>query len=358
MASPPISHLPKNILKGPPCDPASAYGDLAYSNLPVPTHTSKSSRIVTGSTSERLLKVENTSKEFEAILASTLEKTNRRILKRFGDLSVDYNELGANYNAFSLSEAPLIAGSIERLGQASDGTYLSTQNLVANLSFAFSEPLGEQTQFLGIIRQVLKYRRQKITQVEQASELLEQKKSSLESWLRSEQEAKRIDGALIEIDAPLAVSNVQEEGVLATEFPPTHDSQSSGSTGNQSVATPPEESKKRNSIGFKFGFGKLNHAIHSFTDTDPALSRRNKIGATKELITSLETASRNSKRDLDYIDRTLSREVEDWEEKRRDDWRNLIGAVGDNYVEYARKCLEVWEDAAKEIQAIPAAAFF
>lgn len=337
MISPPVSLLPKNILRAPPLDPAKAQGDLAYANLPIPAHTSKASKSASDPVSTRLLAVEKTSKDFEAILSSTLEKTNRRILKRFGDLSVDYNELGANYNAFSLSEAPQIAGSIEKLGQACDETYLAMANLVFSLSNAFSEPLGEQTQMLTIIRQLLKYRRQKMTQVEQTGDLLQQKRESLESLERSEIEAKRIDGVL----------NQMGHDTPAGEFPPTHDPQPQSS--------PP---KSKTSIGGFFGLGKLNHAIHSLTDTDPALSRRNRIGSTKELIGSLEVASQNSARDLKYIDETVSAEIDEWEESRRRDWSQLTASVGNSYVEWAKKCLESWEETERTIQEIPAREFF
>ena len=53
------------------------------------------------------------------------------ILIKITDLSKDYESLGGAYNAFSLNESggslPL---AIERVGQASDGTYLSLQELV------------------------------------------------------------------------------------------------------------------------------------------------------------------------------------------------------------------------------------
>lgn len=336
-----MSLLPKSILRAPPENPARAHDDVAYLNLPAPSHTSKATKNATDTTSQRLLEVEKTSKEFEAILSTTLEKTNKRILKRFSELSVDYNELGANYNAFSLSEVPQIAGSIEKLGQASDETYLAMANLVYALSNAFSEPLGEQTQMLAIVRQVLRYRRLKMTQAEQTTELLAEKRASLESMERSEVEAKRIDGALNRLSESPPPSE-------RSEFPPTHDA---------SPSSPPM--KPRTSIGgFKFGLGKLNHAIHSLTDTDPALSRRNKIGNTRELIAALETADTNSSKDLEYIDKTVTREIEEWEESRRRDWRQLTKSVGTSYVEWARKCLEAWEEADRAIDAIPAHEFF
>jgi hypothetical protein len=345
LTSPPISLLPKNILRAPPHEPASAHDDPAYANLPIPSHTSKASKTATDAASVRLLAVEKNSKEFEALLASTLEKTNRRTLKRFNDLSIEYNELGGDFNAFSLSEPPQLASSIEKLGQACDETYLSTSNLVFTLSNAFTEPLGEQTQMLAIVRQVLKYRRQKMTQVEQASDLLATKRAQLEQLERSEQEAKRIDGAL----------NRMSESTVG-EFPPTHDAAQVNAQADQAPRKPASSTL---SVGsFKMGLGKLNHAIHSLTDTDPALTRRQKIGATRELIASLEVAAQNSARDLKYVDATILHEVETWEESRREDWRKLMESVGVAYIAWAKKALDSWTDALHTIEQVPAHEYF
>lgn len=202
-------------------------------------------------------------------------------------------------------------------------------NLAYALSNVFSEPLAEQTQMLAIVRQVLRYRRLKITQAEQTTELLAEKKAQLEQMERSESEAKRIDGALTRM--------TNED-----EFPPTHD-----------ATTPTTTPSRKSSMGFKFGLGKLNHAIHSLTDTDPALSRRNRIGATREFIASLEVACQNSERDLKFIDETITSELAAWEASRREDWRRLTRCVAGSYVEWARKCLESWTEVEKAVDAIP-----
>lgn len=179
-----------------------------------------------------------------------------------------------------------------------------------------------------------------MTQVENTTELLTLKREQLESLERSDMEAKRIDGVLSR----------------------TMDSPSNGHTEHEEQQQPeqaPSPAKSRTSIpGFKFGLGKLNHALHSLTDTDPALSRRNRIGSTKELISSLEIASDNIVRDLKYIDETISREIDEWEESRRKDWRQLTASVSNTYVQWAKKCLESWETAEKTIAEIPAHEYF
>lgn len=352
LSSPPVSLLPKNVLKAPPENPAAAHGDLSHSNLPIPAHTSKKSKTASDPTSERLLKVEETSKAFEGLLNSTLEKTNRRIMKRYGDLALDYNELGAQLNAFSLSEEQPAAGAVEKLGQACDETYLATNNLVHSLGNVFGEPLAEQGQILAIVRQVLKYRRQKMTQVEHAEELLQRKRDSLDQLERSEQEARRIDGAL---------GRLQQSQPDPGQFPPTHDfaapgaskqasTQTGGASADGSLPSSTNGSLSARKSSLTSGFmGRINHAIHSLTDTDPALARRQKIGSTRELIQSLEVASRNSGRDLKYIDEKVSDEVEKWEADRRRDWQLLMASVGACYVEWAKKCLESWQEAERAV---------
>ena len=68
------------------------------------------------------------------------------------------------------------------------------------MSSSFSEPLAESSQFAEILRSVLKYRRQKALQLELTKETLQNKSSQLISLEKSEQEARRIEGALARID--------------------------------------------------------------------------------------------------------------------------------------------------------------
>src|SRR5277367_678901 len=131
-------------------------------------------------------------KEYELLIGAGLEKVIRRLIKRHSDLSKDYEALGGAYNAFSLNEnggsLPL---AIERVGQASDGTYLSLQELVLGLSASFAEPLAESSQFAENLRSVLKYHRQKELQLELTNDTLAAKTPQLSSLEKSEQEARR-----------------------------------------------------------------------------------------------------------------------------------------------------------------------
>ena len=279
LTSPPISLLPKNILKGPVVDPSAASDDVAYNHLPTP---SASGKLKEGK-HENLWWVDYDvkTKEFESLCAVHLEKIQRRIVKRYMDMSADYAELGATYNSFSLSENGSLAEAIEKIGQASDSTYLAMQEFARGQATEFGEPLGEFSQTAGIVRLLLKYRHQKALQNEATAETLAQKQTQLDTLERSEMEARRIEGALARTD--LDASGQRSAQNVSSIIPPEQES-SSAAMDEASESLKP---KKRLSGGLKM-FGKLNHAIHGIIDVDPQATRRNNIGKTKENIVQVE----------------------------------------------------------------------
>jgi sorting nexin-41/42 len=85
--------------------------------------------------------MEAAAKEYEQVIGAGIEKVVRRLIKRYSgissldytniELSKEYESLGGAYNAFSLNEnGGSLPQAIERVGQASDSTYLSIQELV------------------------------------------------------------------------------------------------------------------------------------------------------------------------------------------------------------------------------------
>jgi sorting nexin-41/42 len=242
--------------------------------------------------------MEAAAKEYEQVIGAGLEKVVRRLIKRYSELSKDYEALGGAYNAFSLNESggslPL---AIERVGQASDGTYLSLQELVYSqryeltqvlgLSSSFAEPLAESSQFAEILRQVLKYRRQKALQLELTKDTLQSKRASLSTLEKSEQEARRIEGALARIEGSQIIPR-QPPPQPAAEEPPSSPEQERDEEEVTSPSSSPKKPKKRLSgVGKVFGFGKLNYAMKGIIDADPETTRRNNIGKTREAITQV-----------------------------------------------------------------------
>ena len=73
---------------------------------------------------------EQSSKELEHLLQGPMEKVNRRLLTHLGAWGDDMADLGARFNAFSLSEqSQSLSAAIENKGQAVETTYVSTSEL-------------------------------------------------------------------------------------------------------------------------------------------------------------------------------------------------------------------------------------
>ena len=174
----PAASIPKNNLQAPPLDPANP--TPAHSYLPIPSANAKLHK--SGSTSSSgtptsppqsavmasaaahttpqvqytrfppasqgeisetdldpyFSTFETSSKELETLLAGSMEKVNARLLRHLYSLGDDLMDLGARYNAFSLSEqSASVAQAIEKIGQACDFTYIQSRDLSSALSAGF-----------------------------------------------------------------------------------------------------------------------------------------------------------------------------------------------------------------------------
>lgn len=347
-----MASIPKSNMKAPPLDPANP--TPAHQWLPVPSSSAKlrsasntsssgtpinpSDRSAMSSsaahsipgpqvfgrfppTSRNLSEqdldpyftnFEASTRELELLLQGNIERVNRRTLSHLNSLSADLAELGARYNAFSLSEpSPTVAPAIERVGQAIDSNYLATEELSSTLGASFAEPMRESAQFAGVVRNVLRFRILKRVQEEMTKDELQKKRALLESLERSESEAKRIEQYLnnpsgqappgpkrtnssssarsASSEPSQATSPHDDTASIDSDFPPTHADLPSSQHGRQNGdnATP-QRSKSQNAGSGGGGFvankilGRINHAIHGIVDVDPERTRRDQIGKTRE----------------------------------------------------------------------------
>lgn len=233
-----------------------------------------------------------------------MEKVNRRTLSHLSAWAEDLSELGARLNAFSLSEqSQSLASSIEKTGQAVDGTYIATAELSSSLSASFAEPMRESAQFAGVVRSVLRYRVLKRIQEEMTKDELEKKKALLESLERSEAEAKRLEQHLSGATYSQPVRNrstsnssqrssgherrpEEDTASIDSDFPPTHGDVPSSSQGSPeasatSTTSPHKKSPSGNFVTNKL-FAPITHAFRGMADVDPERTRRDQIGKTKE----------------------------------------------------------------------------
>ncbi|KAJ2855025.1 Sorting nexin, cytoplasm-to-vacuole targeting pathway/endosomal sorting [Coemansia erecta] len=127
----------------------------------------------------------------------TIEKSERRIYRKLGELSNDYVELGAALNGFSLIDHPDgLAAAIERSGQAVDNSYIEISQLLRQMESELSEPIHEYSQYSLMLKQVLRFRLLKNLQVESVQEALLRQRDRLERLLQADDEAKRLAHAL------------------------------------------------------------------------------------------------------------------------------------------------------------------
>ncbi|KIX96939.1 uncharacterized protein Z520_07053 [Fonsecaea multimorphosa CBS 102226] len=415
----PVSSVPKNNLKAPPLDPANP--TPAHNWLPIPSSSAKlrpngptsstgtpisppdqtfpsaASHTTPGPqifgrfpvSSERLsetdldpyfINFEANTRELEILLQGSIEKVNRRTIEHLTKLSADLAELGARYNGFSLSEqSPTVAAAIERVGQAVDSTYISTEELSLSLGATFAEPMRESAQFAGVVRNVLKYRVLKRVQQEMTREDLEKKRHLLDQLERSESEAKRIDAYLAgstTLASPprRSTSNASARGPperrdgqheetesVDSDFPPTHgeppSSPPSAAQGQpQQNPTSPTSHKKSPSGNFVTNkiFGSFRHAVNGFVDVDPERTRRDQIGKTRESLSQLEQALEVSEKDVHDATQGVMRDLKRFQKEKEDDLQRYMVSYARCHIEWARKNLETWSEARDEVDKIVA----
>ncbi|KAK7924064.1 PX domain-containing protein [Apiospora marii] len=409
LQSHPVASVPKSILKAPPLDTANP--TEAHSHLPIPATSSKlkgasasgppatfdSPSATTGpqilqrfppdthSLSEQELDpyfngFESSIKDMEHLLMGSMEKVNRRTLSHLTALSGDMSDLGAKYNAFALSEQdPSLAAAIERVGQAADSSYIATEELAGSLGASFAEPMRENAQFAGVIRNVLRYRTLKRVQQEMTNDELIKKRQLLEQLERSEAEARRIEqylsssqqigSAQQQHQPPRRSSSMRENSTqqhhressgedtasIDSDFPPTHGDFSSAPSARVGAPerSPPSHKKmpSGNSITNKI-FGPIRHAVQGVVDVDPERTRRDTMGKTHESIEHLEQAQVAAAQDVKDASGSILKDLKRFQGEKEEDLRRYMLAYAKSQIEWARKNKEAWEEAKAEIQKI------
>lgn len=368
----PVASIPKSIFKAPPLDPANP--TAAHSYLPIPASSAKlksqaigpgvEAAFGTGSNpglarfppenaqlSEQELDPYFTSfeasiKELEQLLMGPMEKVNRRTLSHLSNLASDLSELGAKYNAFALSEQdPTLGPVIERIGQAVDMSYVATEELSSSLGASFAEPMRENAQFAGVVRNVLKYRVLKRVQQEMTNDELNKKRLLLDQMEKSEAEARRIDQYLSgnqQTQPPRKSTSTQEspnshrrEGSqedtasIDSDFPPTHGDISSapsakiGAPERTNNSPSHKKAPSGNSITNKI-FGPIRHAVQGVVDVDPEKTRRDTIGRTRESIAQLEQAQVAVAQDVKDASASVLKDMKRFQREKEEDLRRYM----------------------------------
>ncbi|KAJ6624964.1 hypothetical protein B0H10DRAFT_2005063 [Mycena sp. CBHHK59/15] len=335
--SPPLSLLPKNILKSPSHNPTDQNASPAYAALPNP-----SAAHPLRNPDQRFLDSEAFTNKFANHVSGPMEKVTRRALKRWSDQAQDHADLGAALNGFSLHENGDLSGAIEKTGQAVDATYVSTTKLLQELEQNWAEPLHEYTQFAAIIKKLLAYRHQKNVQYEMTQDALESKREQLEELEKSEREARRLDSAL-------------GRGRASEPTSPTEQGGEEPQRQSQSAYLPPHPGPnpaRRRAPGMGL-LNALSYTLHGMMDVDPETARRNGITKTRESISQLEDALHLSAQDLKYSSSTIQADLDRFQRQKVADLREMAISMARTHRDWCKKNLEAWEEAKKEIDKIP-----
>lgn len=339
---------------------------------------------------------ENNTKELETLLTGSMEKVNQRILRHLYSLGDDLMDLGARYNAFSLSEqSASVAHAIEKTGQACDYTYIASRDMGSALSAGFAEPMRESAQFASVVRSVLKFRVLKRVQEDMTRDELEKKHTMLEQLERSEAEAKRIEQYMsssgMQNTPRRSASSAshsersrqpreEDNNSVDSDFPPNTRSSSvptaqqgePGSDEYQSSPPPANGSHKRATSGVANKlFGRLTHAIQGVTDADPERARRDALGKTKESLSHLGEALEVSKKDVTDASTGVMEELRRFQGEKEEDLNNymvrfmrvsqFIRLTTDivsqlnfarSHLEWSKRSMHEWQNAKGEIEKI------
>ena len=111
--SPPLTLLPKNILKAPSHNPIDENASPAYAALPNP-----SAAHPLRNPDQRFMDSEAFTQKFASHVSGPMEKVTRRVIKRWADAAQDHADLGAALNGFSLNESATLSPAVEKVGQA------------------------------------------------------------------------------------------------------------------------------------------------------------------------------------------------------------------------------------------------
>ncbi|KAG0337001.1 Sorting nexin, cytoplasm-to-vacuole targeting pathway/endosomal sorting [Podila humilis] len=262
MHCPPISTLPKNPLNATLTASSSSTSLTRSSSVPSTPSASTQSSPGPGpgpgasassqqiappplrQPDPRFIDSEVFTQKFSNQLSGSMDRSQKKVVRKLGEIANDNSDLGATLNGFSLNESDCVplANAIEKIGQAVDSSFMATTALMQALEVNVNEPMQEYVQYASIIKSILKFRHQKHIQSETTADLLENKRASLEGLEKMETEAKRIESALKRDRTATSGSTVSTAPSTQTERPTaaSHDEEPSddfGATGEEGTFT-------------------------------------------------------------------------------------------------------------------------
>ncbi|KAI9492301.1 hypothetical protein BDB00DRAFT_829212 [Zychaea mexicana] len=323
---------------------------------------------------------ERVAKEHAEFASSPLDRSQRRLLRRLGDLSNDYAELGAAYNMLGLNESEQVAPKIEKIGLAADTTCSKTQHLVHELEVDFAEHMQEYAQYTRIAKQVLRQRHLKHAQLELIGTSLQAKRTSLRNLLETEDKALRLEADMSHPEPPLPQATVTQEqqqqqqqhrqssanneeeeddfdtrsiedgfAAIDTTHIPKDSTSDEGST--ESMAYPSNASasairasrdRYRKWSSPRKLLNAMSYTIQGMMDVDPEATRRNQIAKLRENVKQLESAQTQVREELKNMSENIQRELDMFQKQRTNELRAMMVAYARIHMKYCEESVLAW----------------
>ncbi|GHJ86640.1 hypothetical protein NliqN6_3042 [Naganishia liquefaciens] len=379
--SPPLSLLPKNPLHAPSHNPtlqsptdmttssslptdgpdrpgqaseyASATPYIAHHLLPSPSASRPLKQ-----PDARFMDSEAFTDKFASHVSGTMEKVNRRTVKRWGDRAQGASELGALLNGFSLENKASLQTAVEKFGQAVDAEQLTTALLLQQWERGVTEPLHVYAQYAQIIRQRLAFRHQKHVQHELVQEALEHQRDKLDALEQAEREARRLEEALEHGGRGLTGAT----GATGTTLTTIEQSEEEMRAERERERERQERATMRRKQGAAAGgggggggygfFSAVKHSLSGMMDVDPEATRRANIGRTRDNIAQLEDSLQASAQDLKYASATLQADLDRFQRQKVADLRDMAIKLAEIHRDFARTNLQAWKEAQTAIRGI------
>ncbi|AGO12667.1 AaceriADR192Cp [[Ashbya] aceris (nom. inval.)] len=207
LLTPPVSILPTNNLLAPPLNPTKP--SPLHLLLPTPPRRSTSYGSLKTSNPEfdiRFAELESLLLRYHKCLQPVLASSRQKKI-HFKQLASSLADLGAYYNAFSLEDNVInlphqmdqirdLSRAIEKIGQAVDVNYVSSELLVENIMILLEEPIGEMLQFVQEGREVLRFRTQKQQQFHIIDTTIKKRRGRIEELRNYQAQLARLEAAL------------------------------------------------------------------------------------------------------------------------------------------------------------------
>ncbi|ORX68808.1 hypothetical protein DL89DRAFT_247776 [Linderina pennispora] len=361
--SPVVTNLPKTPLYSSPSrSPGSSIADGTSVQMPkIAATNSLAADVPVPSTLAPIRNVEARWMDCELFtnrysnqFSGVVEKSERKIYRKLGELSGDYAELGAVLNGFSLldNQREDLAAAIEKAGQAIDSSYIEINALLRSMEADMSEPIHEYSQYASIIKQVLRFRMLKNLQVDNTQDALLYQKKKLDTLLQADDEAKKL-AQVLETSGTKVSPTTTTAAAAANpgDFSEPEDVDPNGFVTPQRANT--DAASSVNALGDGI-MNRLTYALNGMMDVDPEQMRRNQIGRASDKISILEEQLEMLSNDLVLVNTSTQDNLDRFQKQKMREVKAVLVAMSKMHLEWAEKNLEIWKEAKEAVDTVDA----